>query len=406
MAAKTKHKWVFRAKFRRNTFSWRSSKLAIQRIREAVSEIKKVSRKDPLSGAEGAVIFLEKLSPAIEHVDSSSGALGTSVYTAIETIAPIISQAAADDKTRDQWLKRLWLAIEDDEIPYLEHLADLWGLLCADSNKASEWADNFIGTVRAMWARDSQGVGHFKGTTACLSSLYTAGRHDEIIDLLKIAPYSLWHYRQWGVKALFVMGKKADALQYAEESHGLNANPVTIAEACEDILTSSGMVEEAYKRYAINANQKTTYLATFRAIAQKYPGKKAIEILNDLVASTPGEEGKWFAAAKSVGLYAAAITLAERSPCDPRTLSRAARDFGEREPEFAIKCGLTALRWIIAGYGYEITGSDILEAYDHTLNAATKLNIELAVNGQVIEMTDGPGENNRLVGEVLRRRLQ
>ncbi len=34
-------------------------------------------------GGEGAVIFLEKLSPAIEQVDSSSGAIGTAVNNAI-----------------------------------------------------------------------------------------------------------------------------------------------------------------------------------------------------------------------------------------------------------------------------------------------------------------------------------
>ena len=42
--------------------------------------------------------------------------------------------------------------------------------------------------------------------------------------------------------------------------------------------------------------------------------------------ATPGEEGKWFAAAKDAGLYDEAIALARRTPTDPRTLARAARD--------------------------------------------------------------------------------
>ena len=70
--APIKHKWTFRARFRRNAFGWRSQP-AIKRIKEAVSEIKKEARKDPVLGGEGAVLFLEKVAPALEHVDSSSG---------------------------------------------------------------------------------------------------------------------------------------------------------------------------------------------------------------------------------------------------------------------------------------------------------------------------------------------
>ena len=51
------------------------------------------------------------------------------------------------------------------------------------------------------------------------------------------------------------MGRKADAIRYAEASRGLNDSPVAIARRCEEILLSSGAhVEEAYARYAIEAN--------------------------------------------------------------------------------------------------------------------------------------------------------
>jgi len=60
MTAKTEpDKWTFRAHFRRHAFGWRSQP-AIKRIREeAVFEIKKVARKDPVLAAQGAVMFLE-----------------------------------------------------------------------------------------------------------------------------------------------------------------------------------------------------------------------------------------------------------------------------------------------------------------------------------------------------------
>ena len=78
MSTRTKHTWTFGARFRRRAFGWRSQP-ATKRIKEAVSEIKKAARKDPVLGGEGAVWFLEKLSPTVGQVDSSSGAIGKPV---------------------------------------------------------------------------------------------------------------------------------------------------------------------------------------------------------------------------------------------------------------------------------------------------------------------------------------
>lgn len=374
------HKWAFAPRFRRNAFGW-CSQPAVQRVREAVAEIRKVAKKDPALAAAGAVQFLEKVSPALEQVDGSSGAIGTVVNFAIETCARIIAEAPVDDETRDRWLGRLWEAHQNDEIPCIERLADYWGELCASRDRASAWADRLIGTIEAAWSPNRRPRGYFHGTIACLSALFHAGRHEELIALLDKASSSLWHYREWGVKALAAMGRKAEAIRYAEASRGLNDNPIAIAHACEEILLSSGLADEAYARYAIAANQETTFLATFRAIAKKYPTQAPAKILDDLVASTPGQEGKWFAAAKDAGLYHEAIALAQRTPCDPRTLTRAARDFGATKPLFAVEAGLAALRWIVAGYGYEITGADVLAACSSTLDAAR--------NGGWVDETEG-----------------
>jgi hypothetical protein len=113
-----------------------------------------------------------------------------------------------------------------------------------------------------------------------------------------------------------------------------------VARLCEEILLSSGLVYEASKRHAGDANRAGTYLATFRAVAKKYPTKSPEEVLDLLVASTPGDEGKWFAAAKDAGLLDAAIALAKKSPTDPRTLARAARDHVATAPAFAIERGV------------------------------------------------------------------
>jgi len=404
MSNNMKHEWTFRSRFRRHAFGWRSQP-AIQRIKEAVSEIKKTARKDSVLGAEGAVLFLEKLSPAIEQVDGSSGAVGTAVNHAIEALVPIIARAQAEDKLRDKWLERLCEAVEDDKMPYIELLTDYWGELCATQECSSRWADRFIGTLRLVWNRAPGQRLFFKWTSACLSALLKAGRNEEIIELLESAPFKFWHERTWGVKALTAMGRKAEAIRFAEDSRGSNDNSVSIAQACEEILLASGMVEEAYNRYAIEANRKSTYLATFRSIAGKYPNKQPADILNDLVAGTPGEEGKWFAAAKSVGLYDEAIELANRTPCDPRTLTRAARDMAETEPLFAVEAGMAALRWLVEGYGYEISDLDVRSAYEFTMTAAKNAGCEHETFERIRNLVASEVPGERFVNMVLGREL-
>ena len=367
--AADKPAWAFAPRFRRGAFGWRSDP-AITRIKEAIAEIKAANRKDALLAAEGAVLFLQKLSPALENIDSSSGAIGSAVNGAIDALVPIIAKAPAEVPTRRKWLEQLYRAHADDRIPYIETLGDHWGELCASPDLAAEWADRLVETVDAVWSRSRAEHGFFHGTTMCLSALLAAGRYDKLLALLDKNPYPFWSYRQWGVKALVAMGRKTEALRYAEASRGLNEPLGQIAKACEAILLSSGLADEAYQRYAIEANQAGTYLATFRAICRKYPHRKPEAILADLVASAPGDEGKWFAAAKDAKLFDLALKLAQNSPVDHRTLMRAAKEFAATQPLFAMNCGLLALYWICAGRAYDVTNAEILTAYDLTLHAA------------------------------------
>ncbi|NQV72049.1 hypothetical protein HQ496_02920 [bacterium] len=363
-----KHKWAFRARFRANSFGWRSQP-AIQRIKEAVTEIKKVAKTDPVLGAEGAVLFLESVSPALEQVDSSSGAIGGAVNYAIENLAAIIERAPAEDSLRKQWLERLFEAIQEDQMPYIEYLNDFWGDMCVTSDIASEWADRLIGTVRHIWSDDSGTHHYFCGTTLCLGALFKAGRYHELLDLLKLKERRWWHFHVWGSRALAAMGQVDEAIQYAKSCDSFNDHAF-IARECEKMLLEAGRSEEAFEDYAFQLSRHSTHLATFRAVAKKYPKAAPGQILQRLVENSPGEEGKWFAAAKSAGLYEFAAELAKHSPCDPRTLTRAARDFAEKQPLFAVSSGIAALYWIGRGYGYEISERDVSEALQYTLDSA------------------------------------
>lgn len=368
--ASGKHIWEFAPRFRRGAFGWRSQP-AITRIKEAVAEIKKVARKEPVVAAEGAVLFLEKISPALQNVDSSSGAIGGAVNRAIADLVAVIANANVENNLRAKWLERLFEAHAADQVPYIESMGDYWGALCATPELANVWANRLIGIVERVWTARKEGYAFFHGTYMCLSAMLQAEQYDQLLALLEKAPFVWWHDRQWGVKALMAQGKKAEALRYAENSHGLNNNPESIAQACEEILLSSNLADEAYRRYAIAANQGSTYLSMFRAICKKYPHKLPVEILKDLVDSTPSQEGKWFAAAKEAEMYDVAIDLARRSPVDHRTLNRAALDFIEPRPLFAIEVGLLSLYWILEGRGYEVTAGEVIGVFDAVMRASS-----------------------------------
>ena len=46
---------------------------------------------------------------------------------------------------------------------------------------------------------------HFVGTTACLSALNAARRHEELLALVNGARLNWWGYRQYGVDALIAL---------------------------------------------------------------------------------------------------------------------------------------------------------------------------------------------------------
>jgi len=397
------HSWAFRARFRRGAFGWRSAP-AVQRVREAVTEIRSVARKDPILAAEGAVAFLERVSPALENVDSSSGSIGTAVNNAIDELVPIIAAAPVDPQFRSKWLNRLWESHEADQIPYIEQLGEYWGDLCGSKEVASEWADQLISTTRLALSPDRTVRGFFHGSTACLSALFAAERYGDIQSLLK--DESFWPYRRWAVKAIAAMGDADSALELAEASRGPWTNDHDVDQICESILLTQGRVDDAYRGYGLRAHRATTFLATLTAVCRAYPGKPRYEVLTDLVTSTPGEEGKWFAAAKDAGLYDEALALATRSPCDPKTLTRAARDFAKKKPAFALSAGMLALHWLIEGYGYENTSSDVLAAYSRTVEAADALGRVDEVRAQIraLVAAEGPGTDG-FVTKTLGREL-
>ena len=79
-----------------------------RRLHEAGTEIQAVARVDPARAADGAVTLMERLWPALEQIDTSSGMLGTAVNKAIDELIPFLIAAPADQKLRAKWLERLY----------------------------------------------------------------------------------------------------------------------------------------------------------------------------------------------------------------------------------------------------------------------------------------------------------
>ncbi len=356
--------WQFTKRFRRGGFGWRASRLASKRIAEALAEIRAAARRDPLHAAHGAVRFLVKLSPALEQVDSSSGALGNAAHAAVDALVPIISRAPADEATREGWLEQLFEAIQDDDPPYLESLDDRWGDLCATPEIASRWAARLSDLVQHVNAERRRGQYAFtRADSLCYSALVSAGRHDELIKLISGDPRPMWRDLLWVGRVMVARGEIDEAIEFMAKSVDPWTPMAGLARFAEGVLLNVGRRTEAYEKYALEANRAMTYVATFRRIAGKYPEINPDRVLSDLIATTPGDEGKWFATAKTLKRFDLAMQLAWKSPCDPKTLIRAARDNAGKAPSFAAEVALAALHWICQGRGYELTSLDVQMAY-------------------------------------------
>ena len=385
--------WAFRTRFRRGAFGWKGTQLAIGRINEALTEIRAVARHDRPRAAEGAVLLLEKLSPALCQIDSSSGALGNATYATVQELAPLISQAPVSAPVRSKWLDRLFDAIQEDDPPYIESLGDHWGDLCATKELASAWADQLLPTLKNVQRERKRGTyAFFSGTTLCYSALFKADRHDQILELLAMDPRPIWPYLVWGAKVLAHRGQIDEAIAYLRERAGSTTSETSIARFAEEELLKAGRRAEAFNQYALLANQANTHIATFRALAKKYPELAKDKLLDHLIASTPGEPGKWFATAKTLKLFEQATLLAWATPCDPKTLNRAARDHLKTQPDFAMQCALASLHWMSMGHGFELTGLDVLEAHRFAIEAAavTQQTQQARTSIEQVLASDGP----------------
>jgi hypothetical protein len=374
MTGKVTHKWAFKPGMRAGAYSWKSSAKAIDRLKSASSEIRAVARTDPTAAAEGVIALAQRIWPAFEHIDTSSGALGNGVRRTLEDLLPILIEAPADEKTRAKWLEQLREAIEDDGVDYLAPIADRFGQIAAYPQLMNLHADRDLDMIRAAWA-DHARFSHVTTGTLTLSCLLEAGRYDELMPLLALKKTSLWFDMKFGAEALLRQGREDEALTFAEgllKDDGRQWGHQDIAQFCEGILARQGRGEDAYRRFGLPSASGNTYLAMWRDLVKRYPDLDARKILVDLIESH-GSKGKWFAAAKTAKYLDLALDCAAQSDAAPATLIRASRDFAIKEPAFAAQVGLHAIAHLLAGRGYEPSPLDVDEAVTHVMAASARI---------------------------------
>jgi len=105
------------------------------------------------------------------------------VYHAIEAFVPII--AAAPQTRRHESVGSIGSGLPTKPTRSLHRDARRpLGELCASKEIASRWADELVGITRMALSPDPKLHGHFHGSSACLSALYTAERYEELVDIL------------------------------------------------------------------------------------------------------------------------------------------------------------------------------------------------------------------------------
>ena len=112
-----------------------------------------------------------------------------------------------------------------------------------------------------------------------------------------------------------------------------------------------------------------------------------------------------FATAKMIGQLALALKLAYQSPCEPKTLNRAAGDYLNKNPKFALGVAIASLHWLAEGWGYEITASDVYSAYDYALKAAENLGLTDQVKADIAKIVKADKSPGMFVKDVLGRHL-
>jgi hypothetical protein len=169
----------------------------------------------------------------------------------------------------------------------------------------------------------------------------------------------------------------------------------------EEILLNAGRTEEAYERYAFLRPFRMTGLATLSALRKRYPDISPERILNDLIDADPGNERRYFAAARKIGMVSLALEIAEKHNVEPKTLTTACKDYLEKDVELSLRFGCMALQRYADGYGYEPELPDIRRCYEFVCMAAERAGKRDEINRKLQQMAMNDKSKRKMVASVV-----
>ncbi|MDO5576333.1 MAG: hypothetical protein Q4F84_04585, partial [Fibrobacter sp.] len=418
---KSKHKWEFTSFLKSGIYKWNGSALASRHFNSAINEIWDVSEHDSATAAKGAVIFIEKCYRAIKNIDSSNGAIGGAVNNALTELTTIIAQAELSPDERMELTEKIWATWRCEGYGYYDILGELWPKMCAVKEVLNYWADKFLPVTKQTLTSTDTGLDDYddeeeedddeedeteekdddlegKGSRICFACLFEAGRYDEILDLLRISTRNYFDYKKYEIKVIAAKGDIDQAIKMLDECmKNSYVSPYQAAYLGENLLLSNGRIEEAYQRYAFNMPFSRTGLATFSSICKKYPQISPQRILKDLIDYDEGNEKRYFAAARKIGMIDLAIEIAEKYDVEPKTLTTACKDYIAKEPNLSLQFGLMALERYANGFGYEPEFGDIRKCYELILIAAQKAGKEKEIAEQIKFFVDNDNSKNHIL---------
>jgi hypothetical protein len=285
--------------------------------------------------------------------------------------------------------------MQEENYGYYDSLSEQWVALCSESEIMTCWADTFLPTVNTIFSSNKPG-GYFKGTETCLACLFETGRYDEIIEIVQKKANPLFNFKKYVIKVIVARGDLEKALSMLDEYLKDSNTLYQAAHLGEQLLIEAGRSEEAYKRYTLKLPFQTTGLATLSAIRKKYPAISPQRILSDLIDAEPGNERRYFAAARKIGMIELALEIAEKFNVEPKTLTTACKDYLEKDANLALRFGMMALQSYSSGYGYEPEYSDIQKCYDLVSMAAERVDKKKEISDCVDKMV----QNDRSVKKL------
>jgi hypothetical protein len=88
------------------------------------------------------------------------------------------------------------------------------------------------------------------------------------------------------------------------------------------------------------------------------------------------------------------------------TVAKPSASYATKQPAFARAAGMTGLRCIIEGYGYDITSVDVLDACSALMHAADAANIDAAtVKAGIHALVAANPQGGDFVQKILARQL-